>query len=171
MAPRLVLIGPPGAGKSTIGRLVAGELGEPFTDVDRLIEQRTGREISDIFIEQGEQAFRALERATCAEVCSNATGVVSLGGGAVLDPETEADLRPLRTIFLDVAIADAAGRVGFSQSRPLLALNPRAQWTEMMTGRRPIYARIADARVDTASRAVAEVTAEVIAALTALEAS
>jgi shikimate kinase len=169
MAPRLVLIGPPGAGKSTVGRLVAGALGEPFTDIDLLIEQRAGRRIAEIFIDDGEAAFRELERQTCAEVFAAADGVISVGGGAVLDPATEAELVPLTTVFLDVSIADASGRVGFAQSRPLLALNPRAQWTEMMTERRPIYARIADARVDTAGRTAAEVTAEVAALLAKLE--
>jgi shikimate kinase len=171
MAPRLVLIGPPGAGKSTVGLLVAQALGEPFTDADTVVEQQAGRPISQIFVDDGEAAFRELERAACARLLAEADGVLSLGGGAVLDPRTEARLAGLTTIFLDVSIADAAKRIGFAQSRPLLAMNPRARWTQLMNDRRPVYQRAAASRVDTAGRTPLEVSPLVVAALLALEAA
>ena len=158
--PLLVLIGPPGAGKTTIGRLAAERLGVPFSDTDEIVVEGTGRTISDIFIVDGEPVFRELERAAVVEALQR-PGVVALGGGAVLDPRTEDDLTRHRVVFLDVRIADAAGRVGFDTSRPLLTVNPRAQWTALMTERRPVYARIG-ARVDTAGREPADIVDEVL---------
>jgi shikimate kinase len=165
----LVLVGPPGSGKTTVGLLVAQRLGEPFTDVDDVVEQRAGKPISDIFVDEGEPAFRALERAVCARLLRTEPGVVSLGGGSVLDQRTEADLDGLTVAFLDVAIADAAKRIGFAQSRPLLAVNPRAQWTQLMNQRRPTYQRVATFTVDTAGRDSAQVADDVLAALNAVE--
>ena len=162
MAPRVVVIGPPGAGKSTIGRLVAAALGVDFADSDEVVEQRAGRSVADIFVDDGESTFRELERAAVADLLAGAQGVVSLGGGAVLDPRTEADLSGHAVVFLDVGIADAAKRVGFATSRPLLAINPRAQWTALMTPRRPVYERVATFRVDTAGRQPDDVVAEVV---------
>lgn len=162
MPPRLVLVGPPGAGKSTIGRLVAQRLGVSFADTDDLVELRSGRTIADIFIDDGEPAFRDLERAAVAYLLAAEQGVVSLGGGAVLDPRTEGDLRARTVVFLDVGIADAATRVGFATSRPLLSVNPRAQWTALMAARRPVYERVSTYRVDTAGREPDDVAAEVV---------
>lgn len=163
--PRLVVVGPPGSGKTTIGRAVAQALGEPFADVDEVVERREGRSISDIFVDDDEPAFRDLERAVCAELLTSSAGVVALGGGSVLDPRTEADLAGLQVVFLDVAIADAAKRVGFAQSRPLLLVNPRAAWTQLMNARRPVYERVATFTVDTAGRSVDDVVADVLTAL------
>ena len=160
--PRLVVIGPPGAGKSVVGRLVAERLGEPFADSDEVVEERAGRSISDIFVDDGEPAFRELERAAVVELLSSASGVLSLGGGAVIDPRTEADLAGHVVVFLDVGISDAAKRVGFATSRPLLSINPRAQWTALMTTRRPVYERAATFTVDTATREADDVAAEVV---------
>ena len=162
MGPRLVVIGPPGAGKSTIGRLTADRLAVAFADSDDAVEQGAGRNIADIFVDDGEAAFRDLERAAVVELMGTAQGVVALGGGAVLDPRTEADLRGHAVVFLDVGIADAAKRVGFATSRPLLAINPRAQWTALMTPRRPVYERVATFRVDTAGREPGDVVDEVV---------
>jgi len=167
MRPRLVVIGPPGAGKSTIGRLVAAGLGVDFADSDEVVEQRAGRSVADIFVDDGESTFRELERAAVADLLAGAQGVVSLGGGAVLDPRTEADLVGHRVVFLDVGISDAAKRVGFAASRPLLSINPRAQWTALMTTRRPVYERLATFRVDTAAREPDDVAAEVVRELSA----
>jgi shikimate kinase len=167
--PRLVLVGPPGSGKTTVGLLVAQRLGEPFADVDDVVEQRAGKPISDIFVDDGEPAFRELEREVCAQLLAEQPGVVSLGGGSVLDPRTEADLAGLTVGFLDVAIADAARRIGFAQSRPLLAVNPRAQWTQLMNDRRSVYQRVATFVVDTPGRDSAQVADDVLAALAAVE--
>ena len=169
MPPRLVVVGPPGAGKSTIGRLVAQRLGLSFADSDELVEQRSGRSVADIFIDEGEAAFRELERSAVTDLLTSEPGVVSLGGGAVLDPLTEDELSGHRVVFLDVGISDAAKRVGFAASRPLLSVNPRAQWTALMAARRPVYERVATYRVDTAAREPDDVASEVIDQLVRLE--
>jgi shikimate kinase len=165
------VVGPPGSGKTTVGLLVAEQLEEPFLDVDQVVELRAGRSISDIFIEDGEATFRELEREVCAELLATGAGVLSLGGGSVLDPRTEQDLQGLAVVFLDVAISDAAKRIGFAQSRPLLSVNPRAQWTQLMNDRRPVYQRVATFVVDTADRGPDEVAADVVAGLLAAERS
>jgi shikimate kinase len=171
MAVRLVVIGPPGAGKSTVGRLVAERLRVPFVDTDDVVETRAGRTIPEIFVEDGEPTFRDLERAVVMDVLASADGVVSLGGGAVLDPRTEADLAAHPVVFLDVGIADAARRVGFGQHRPLLGINPRAQWTRLMQDRRVVYERIARFVVDTAGRGADDVADDVVTGLRAVEAA
>jgi shikimate kinase len=163
--PRLVVVGPPGSGKTTVGRLVAQQLGEPFVDVVEVVVERTGKPISDIFFDDGEAAFRELERAVCAELLAGQGGVVSLGGGSVLDPRTEEDLAGLTVAFLDVSISDAAKRIGFGQSRPLLSVNPRAAWTQLMNARRPVYERVATFTVDTAGRSAEQVAGAVVEAL------
>lgn len=161
-APRLVVIGPPGAGKSTIGSRVAERLGVSFADSDAVVERGAGRSIADIFVDDGEAVFRDLERAAVAELLRTSDGVLALGGGAVLDPRTEADLAGHAVVFLDVGISDAAKRVGFAASRPLLSVNPRAQWTALMATRRPVYERVATFTVNTAAREPDEIVAEVV---------
>jgi shikimate kinase len=160
--PRLVIIGPPGAGKSTVGELVAERLGVPFFDTDAAIEVGEGRSIAEIFIADGESAFRALERDEVVQALAVENGVVALGGGAPMDPDIQRALEGLTVVFLDVGIADAAKRVGLDQSRPLLAVNPRATWTALMNGRRPIYERLSTHRVDTAGRAPQDIADEVV---------
>ncbi len=159
--PVAVLIGPPGAGKTVTGRALAALLGVEFFDTDEGIVAAQGRSISDIFVDDGEPAFRRLERAEVARALTHERGVVSVGGGAPLDPGTEELLRQHRVVFLDVGIADAAKRVGFDRSRPLLSVNPRASWIAMMNARRPVYERVAGVRVDTAGRSAEEVAAEI----------
>jgi shikimate kinase len=158
---RVVLVGPPGSGKSTVGAALAELLGLPLHDTDSAIEAGQGRTISDIFIEDGEPAFRALERAEVARAVAEDDGVLALGGGAPVDPSTEALLVGQTVVFLDVGIADASKRVGFDQSRPLLAVNPRASWVRLMNERRPVYERVATFRVDTAGRTPQDIAAEV----------
>ena len=158
---RVVLVGPPGSGKSTVGAALAELLGLPLHDTDAAIEAGQGRTISDIFIEDGEPAFRALERAEVARAVAEDGGVLALGGGAPVDPGTEQLLVGQTVVFLDVGIADASKRVGFDQSRPLLAVNPRASWVRLMNERRPVYERVATFRVDTAGRTPQDVAAEV----------
>lgn len=163
--PLAVLIGPPGAGKSTIGALLAEHWGSDFRDTDQLVEQAEGRSIADIFVDDGEAAFRAMERSTVLEALASDGGVLALGGGAVLDTAVQEALAGHRVVFLDVGIADAATRIGFAGSRPLLAVNPRASWTRLMQVRRPTYEALSSLRVDTAGRQPAEVVAEVLAGL------
>ena len=159
--PVVVLCGPPGCGKTSTGAAVAELLGVDFLDTDAAIEAAQGRSISDIFLDDGEPRFRELERAEVARALSAETGVVALGGGAVMDPQTQAALAGHRVLFLDVGIADAAKRVGFDQSRPLLSVNPRASWVALMNTRRPTYERLATHRVDTAGRNVDAIAIEI----------
>ena len=163
--PRVVIIGPPGAGKSSVGRRLAVALGVEWHDTDAAIEAAEGAAISDLFVDQGEAHFRALERAEVARALTDRNGVISLGGGAPMDPETQRLLEGHTVVFLDVGIADAARRIGFDASRPLLAVNPRASWTRMMNERRSTYERLATHRVDTAGRKPAAVVAEIVALL------
>lgn len=165
--PTVVLIGPPGAGKTTIGEALAEALGVGFHDTDAAIEADQGCSISDIFVLDGEPAFRALERAEVSHAVAAHAGVIALGGGAPMDDETQSVLDGQTVVFLDVGIADAAKRVGFDASRPLLAINPRAAWTKLMNERRPTYERLATHRVDTAGREVDDVVAEIVRALEA----
>ena len=163
--PLVVVIGPPGSGKSTIGRRLAVALGVEWHDTDAAIEAREARSISDIFVDHGEPYFRDLERAEVARALSERRGVVSVGGGAPMDTETQAALAGHTVVFLDVGIADAARRIGFDASRPLLMINPRASWTKMMNERRPTYERLATLRVDTGGRKPAAVVEEIVAFL------
>ncbi len=163
--PVAVLVGPPGAGKSTVGAALAERLGVALHDTDAAIEAAAGRTISDIFIEEGEPAFRDLERAEVARALDEERGVVALGGGAVMDPTTRAALVGHAVVFLDVSIADASKRIGFDRSRPLLAVNPRASWVAMMNDRRPVYEEVAAVRVDTAGRTPDDIADEVVARL------
>lgn len=159
--PVAVLVGPPGAGKSTVGAALATRLGVALHDTDAAVEAAAGRSISDIFIDEGEPAFRALERAEVARALADERGVVALGGGAVMDPATREALVGHAVVFLDVSIADASKRIGFDRSRPLLAVNPRASWVAMMKDRRPVYEAVAAVRVDTADRTPEDIAEEV----------
>jgi shikimate kinase len=163
--PRLVLVGPPGAGKTTVGSEVAQRLRLTLHDTDAAIVQAQGRSISDIFVDDGEAAFRALERAEVLRALAMPDVVLSLGGGAVMDPEVQAALAGHAVVFLDVGIADAAGRVGFDASRPMLVVNPRASWMRLMQTRRPVYEAVCTWRVDTAGRSARDVADEVLTLL------
>jgi len=141
--PRLVLVGPPGAGKSTVGKLVAKRLALPLRDTDSDVEAHAGKPIAEIFVDDGEPAFRALEKAAVADALANFEGVLSLGGGAILDPETRELLRGHTVVFLDVGLAQASRRVGFNRDRPLLLGNPRSQLMKLMEARRTYYLEVA----------------------------
>ena len=161
--PAVVLVGPPGAGKTTVGRLVADRLGAQFRDTDSDVEQKLGKSIGEIFVEHGEPAFRALERDAVRRAFVDHTGVLALGGGAVVDPATRALLHGRTVVFLDVGLAAAAERCGLNRSRPLLLTNMRAQLRSLMEERRPYYEEVAEHVIDTNKRTPEEVADEVLA--------
>jgi len=165
MSPVVVLIGPPGAGKSTVAAVLAERLGVPVRDTDADVEATAGKPIGDIFVDDGEPAFRELERAAVLVALAEHAGVLALGGGAVLNPLTEQALAGVPVVFLDVQITDAARRVGLNRDRPLLVGNPRAQWIKLMESRRPVYERAATVTVATDGITPEEVADQVIEAL------
>ncbi|MEU0372798.1 shikimate kinase [Streptomyces sp. NPDC006283] len=164
-APLIVLVGPMGSGKSTVGELLAGLLGVAFRDTDADIVAAAGREIADIFIEDGEPAFRALERAAVRTALAEHAGVLALGGGAVLDEGTRELLTGLPVAYLSMDVEEAVKRVGLNTARPLLAVNPRRQWRELMDARRPLYTEVARVVVATDDRTPEEVAQAVLDAL------
>jgi shikimate kinase len=165
MAPVAVVVGAPGAGKSTVGAAVAELLGVPFADADTIIEQRAGKPIPEIFIDDGEDAFRQLERETIAAALASFDGVLALGGGAILHDGTRDLLRPYTVVYLSVGLADAVKRVGLGAGRPLLAINPRATLKYLLDQRRPLYESVATHTVATDGRTPEDIAAEVAALL------
>lgn len=165
MSPRVVLVGPPGAGKTTVGALLAERWGVELVDTDAVVEQTAGRPVADIFVVDGEPAFRAMEREAVVRALADHGGVLSLGGGAVMQPEVAQALAGHPVVFLDVTIADASRRVGFDASRPLLLVNPRAAWTRLMDARRPTYEAVSVLTVATGGRTPAQVADAVEAGL------
>jgi shikimate kinase len=152
----IVLVGAPGSGKSTVGALLAKQLGVPFRDVDAEIVKRTGRSITEIFTDNGEAAFRALEEQTTAELLP-LPGVLSLGGGAVLSPTTRVRLRGHRVIWLKVGLAQSVKRVGLDTARPLLLGNVRGRLRKLLDERAALYREVATDVIDTDSTTPAEI--------------
>jgi len=159
--PVCVLVGAPGSGKTTVGQALAAALGVGFRDTDHDIAQIAGKPIPEIFVDEGEEHFRALERDAVAAALTSYDGVVALGGGAVLAEETRAALAGQTVIYLSVELPDAIKRVGLGAGRPLLALNPRATLRHLLEQRRPLYTEVATHTVITDGRSAAEVTAEI----------
>lgn len=166
--PRLVVVGAPGSGKTTVGSLLANRWDVAFRDTDQDVEDNLGKPISDIFVDDGEAAFRAAEAAAVAAALKSHEGVLALGGGAVLDPSTRAGLAGLRVAFLDVGLAEASSRVGLGVTRPLLLGNVRSQLKALLDARRPLYREVATVTVETDRRAVEDVADAVEAELEAL---
>jgi len=158
---RIVLIGAPGSGKSTVGIALAAHLQWPFVDTDALIELKESKKITDLFGDNGEEYFRHVEFETLKEVLEETSAVISLGGGApISQPAQDALVASDSTIvFLDVALATAAPRVGFNRDRPLLLGNPRAQWQALSDQRRPIYEKLATQSIKVDDMTVDEIIA------------
>jgi shikimate kinase len=167
MAPRVILIGPMGSGKTTIGQLIAKRLDIAFRDTDQVIEGETGRTVSDIFLEDGEDAFRLLEKSVLRnELLSDGT-VLALGGGAPISMDAQSALRAIASpvVYLDISLATVAPRIGFNRDRPLLLHNPRGQWQTLMEARRPIYESIADTVIDVNTKSETEIVDEILEVL------
>jgi shikimate kinase len=159
----VVLVGPPGAGKTTVGRALAQRMGLAFTDIDALIVERAGKSIADMFTDDGEDVFRALERAVVAEALASTEGVLALGGGSVLAAVTRERLRGHRVVHLSVGLADGIRRTGMSGARPLLAgVNPRATFKALLDARAPLYREVATYEIDTSKRSANQVVRAVL---------
>lgn len=162
----IVLIGPPGSGKSTVGRSIARRLNRKFIDTDSVIEEKSKRKISDIFVDEGEEFFRKLELDVLEETLLVPDSIISLGGGAPIKQEAQ-DLivgSNVYVVFLDISLAAAAPRVGFNRDRPLLLGNPRAQWQSLNEIRRPIYEKLATMSIKVDDMSVDQIVGVIIPA-------
>ena len=163
--PVVVVVGPPGAGKTTVAGLLAERLGVQVRDTDQDVEAAEGETVQDIFVGRGEPVFRQLEAAAVADALRTHDGVLALGGGAVMDDGTRALLADHTVVHLDVGLAQAAARVGMNSGRPLLLGNIRGQLKALMDSRRPLYREVATFTVDTNDLAPDEVVDRVLAEL------
>ena len=162
--PYAILIGPPGSGKSTVGKALAKKLGIGFIDTDTMVERKSGRKISDIFVENGEEVFRDLEFEALTLALQERNSVLSLGGGAPIPSRSQAALMAMdcRIIFLDVSLSVAAPRVGFNRDRPLLLGNPRAQWQSLYDVRRPTYENLATKIIKVDSMSIEDIVHAIV---------
>jgi shikimate kinase len=167
MSPRVILVGAPGSGKTTVGELLASRLAVPFRDTDADVEAVTGMSIAQLFVEKGEQYFRELESEAVRAAIESHDGVLSLGGGAVVREETQAALDGQYVVYLEVDVAEAARRVGLNAARPLLLGNVRGQLSQLLAQRRPLYESVATVTVSTVGREPDEVAALIVKELPA----
>lgn len=167
MAPRVILIGPMGSGKTTIGQLLASNLGITFRDTDHVIEERAGKTVSDIFLEDGEDEFRILEKKVLRDELLSDDTVLALGGGAPISMDAQSALRAIASpvVYLDISLATVAPRIGFNRDRPLLLHNPRGQWQTLMEARKPIYESIADSIIDVNEKSESEIVSLILEVL------
>ncbi|HET6987705.1 MAG TPA: shikimate kinase [Kribbella sp.] len=165
MSPVVVLVGPPGSGKSTIAALLSDRLNAKHRDTDADVEAEAGQPISDIFVDHGEAHFRSLERAAIVAALQDDGEVLSLGGGAILDPATRADLAGHNVVFLDVSLGEAVKRVGLGVARPLLLGNVRTQLRNLMEARRPLYVEVAKQTVSTDDKTPEQIVDEILGQL------
>ena len=161
MSPVLVLIGAPGSGKSAVGAVVAENLDLGFRDTDKDTEAAAEMSIPDIFIAEGEEGFRSRERSAVVAALADHQGVLAIGGGAVLDADTRADLAELPVVWLQVGATEAAKRAGISGPRPLLLGNVRTTWLSQLKQREPLYRELATHEVGTDGRTIDDVAHEV----------
>ncbi len=167
MAPRAIFIGPMGSGKSTIGKAVASALGLPFRDTDSIIEELEKSPVSQIFIDKGEDYFRAIEKKVLREELLSDGSILALGGGAPISVDAQSALKVSSSpvIYLDISLANVAPRIGFNRDRPLLLHNPRGQWQTLMEARRPIYESVANVIIDVNGKSQKTIVEEALGAL------
>ena len=167
MAPRVILIGPMGSGKSTIGKAVANSLGATFRDTDTIIEEIEDMPVSQIFIDKGEDYFRTVEKKVLRDELLSDGSVLALGGGAPISFDAQSALKASAApvIYLDISLANVAPRIGFNRDRPLLLHNPRGQWQTLMEVRRPIYESIANFTIDVNGKSQKDIVSEVLGVL------
>jgi shikimate kinase len=160
----IVLIGPPGSGKSTVGRALSRRLKRSFFDTDSMIEEKSQKKIGEIFVDQGEDAFRKLEFIVLQDVLLIPDCVISLGGGAPIKEQSQELIMSSNVfvVFLDISLASAAPRVGFNRDRPLLLGNPRAQWQALNEIRRPIYQSLSDMSIKVDDVKVEEIVNQIV---------
>jgi shikimate kinase len=160
----IVLIGPPGSGKSTVGRALSRRLKRSFFDTDSMIEEKSQKKIGEIFVDQGEDAFRKLEFIVLQDVLLIPDCVISLGGGAPIKEQSQELITSSNVfvVFLDISLASAAPRVGFNRDRPLLLGNPRAQWQALNEIRRPIYQSLSDMSIKVDDVKVEEIVNQIV---------
>lgn len=163
--PSVILVGPMGVGKSTVGRLLAERLGTTYRDTDEDVVATAGKPIAEIFYDEGEEHFRELERAAVREAVRTHSGVLALGGGAVTSAETRALLAGRPVVYLEMDVAEAVRRTGLNVARPLLAVNPRQQWRRLMEEREPLYTEVARAVVSTEEQTPDDVVQAILDAL------
>ena len=166
----IVLVGVPGAGKTTVGKLLAKNLGIDFFDSDQVIESRAGKSVSDIFTQDGEPAFRKLEHDVIVELLDSSNVVLALGGGSLGNDETRAKVKDATTVWLVAGLAQAVDRVGMNRNRPLLLGNVRGQLADLMAAREPFYKEVAAIAVDTSKLIPSEVVTEIVSELGKIEA-
>lgn len=159
--PRAVIVGVPGAGKTSVGRSLARSWQVDFRDTDADVEVLAGKSVSDIFVDDGEPRFRELEKDAVAHALTEHEGVLALGGGAILDDSTRALLADHVVVWLNVGLADATKRVGLSSARPLLLGNVRGTMLRLMQEREPFYREVATISIETDGRDIADIVAEV----------
>jgi len=161
----IVLVGVPGAGKTTVGKLLAKELDFKFFDSDQVIETKAGKSVSDIFTQDGEPAFRKLEHDVITELLDSTDSVLALGGGSLGNTETRNSVQQATVVWLVAGLAQAVDRVGMNRNRPLLLGNVRGQLADLMTAREPLYKEVADVGVDTSKLIPSEVVTEIVSEL------
>ena len=166
MAPRIVLIGPMGSGKSTVAAAISQRLSLSHRDTDEIVIGESGRSISEIFLEDGEDAFRALEKIALRVALLEDETVLSLGGGACMNKDAESALRASGAfiVYLKISLSEVSSRVGFNRDRPLLLGSPRAQWQTLMNERAPIYESLSSYTVDVDGKSAEKIVDEILIA-------
>ncbi|MGH3822697.1 MAG: shikimate kinase [Pseudonocardiaceae bacterium] len=163
--PVLILVGPPGSGKSTVGRLVANELGVSFRDFDDDVQKECGLPAGELVVKLGRERFSEVERNLIGSVLADHSGVLALGGGTPMNIAIQEQLKPFHIVYLDVELDELLRREGLVSLHPWLLPHPRAHLRRLLAERRPTYEAVSSVVVPTTGRAVEDIAAEVLATL------